>query len=152
MSGTFAGGTDYLQCGAVTPEGRIVIAGGQDSVLRVWNGTNGERIGFIDPPKADGPARLLTGGRKPAEPESAAETTDFSRIKRHLSLRLGTPRQGWPDLPEYRAASRPAAKILLLPFRFCLLTLAVTAETFKPEILEARKAYEKIYRLPRENA
>ncbi len=60
----FAGGTDYLQCGAVTPEGRIVIAGGQDSVLRVWNGTNGERIGFIDPPKADGPARLLTGGRE----------------------------------------------------------------------------------------
>ncbi|HKS37001.1 MAG TPA: hypothetical protein VJW76_07420, partial [Verrucomicrobiae bacterium] len=45
----FAGTTDFVYSAAATPDGRIVIAGGQDSVLRVWNGTNGELIASFAP-------------------------------------------------------------------------------------------------------
>jgi WD40 repeat protein len=47
---TFAGATDFVNSAATTPDGRIVVAGGQDGVLRVWNGTNGELIAsFVTP-------------------------------------------------------------------------------------------------------
>ena len=46
----FSGATDFVNSAAATPDGRIVVAGGQDSVLRVWNGTNGELIASFPPP------------------------------------------------------------------------------------------------------
>lgn len=45
----FAGATDFVYSAAATPDGRIVIAGGQDSILRVWNGTNGELTASFAP-------------------------------------------------------------------------------------------------------
>ena len=39
---SFGGASDFMFSGAATPDGRIVIAGGEDSILRAWNGTNGE--------------------------------------------------------------------------------------------------------------
>ena len=36
----------------VTPDGKTVIAGGQDSVLRVWDGTNGKLLASFPPPEA----------------------------------------------------------------------------------------------------
>jgi len=51
---SFSGATDFVESAAVTPDGKIVIAGGQDSVLHVWDGTDGKLI--IDfPPPAAGP-------------------------------------------------------------------------------------------------
>jgi WD40 repeat protein len=34
----------------VTPDGKIVIAGGQDSILRVWDGSGGKVIAAFAPP------------------------------------------------------------------------------------------------------
>lgn len=48
---TFGGATDYVYSSACTPDGKIVVAGGHDSVLRVWNGTNGQVIGAYEAPK-----------------------------------------------------------------------------------------------------
>lgn len=39
---TFAGASDFVHSTAVTPDAKVVIAGGQDGVLRVWNGADGK--------------------------------------------------------------------------------------------------------------
>jgi hypothetical protein len=44
--------TIFLNSASVTPGGRIVIAGGYDSVLRVWNGTNAEVMATFAAPGA----------------------------------------------------------------------------------------------------
>ena len=48
----FDGTSDYVYSAAVTPDGKVVVAGGQDSVLRVWNGTNAQIITTFIPPEA----------------------------------------------------------------------------------------------------
>jgi WD40 repeat protein len=35
---------DFMQAAASTPNGAIVIAGGEDSFLRIWDGTNGKEV------------------------------------------------------------------------------------------------------------
>lgn len=37
---------DYLQAGASTPDGGTLIAGGEDSILRVWDGAGKELATF----------------------------------------------------------------------------------------------------------
>ncbi len=54
---SFSGATDFIEAAAVTPDGKTVIAGGQDSVLRVWDGTNGKLLVSFPPP---GPSTLTT--------------------------------------------------------------------------------------------
>jgi WD40 repeat protein len=46
---SFEGATDFVNAGAATPDGKIVVAGGQDGVLRVWNGTNGLSVLALSP-------------------------------------------------------------------------------------------------------
>ncbi len=46
---TFAGGTDFMYCVDSTPDSRYVIAGGFDSVLRIWNGANGTVLHELAP-------------------------------------------------------------------------------------------------------
>lgn len=41
---TFSGAADFVHAVAATPDGRWIVAGGQDSVLRVWNGTDGTAV------------------------------------------------------------------------------------------------------------
>ncbi len=48
---SYAGGTDFMAAAAVTPDGKIVIAGGLDSVLRVWKGTGESVTTFAAPAK-----------------------------------------------------------------------------------------------------
>ena len=50
-------GSDYLYSVDITPNGAIVVAGGHDSVLRIWNGAvNGSQpLKAIEPPKAAEP-------------------------------------------------------------------------------------------------
>ena len=48
----YEGGTDFINSASITPDGKIVIAGGHDSVLRVWNGTNAEVMVTFAPPGA----------------------------------------------------------------------------------------------------
>jgi WD40 repeat protein len=47
---SFSGATDFIESAVVTPDGKTVIAGGQDSVLRVWDGTNGKLLVSFPPP------------------------------------------------------------------------------------------------------
>ena len=47
---SFDGGTNFMNSASITPDGRIVIAGGFDSILRVWNGTNAELVATFAPP------------------------------------------------------------------------------------------------------
>jgi WD40 repeat protein len=47
----YGGGNDFLYSVAVTPDGKTVVAGGQEGVLRVWNAENTQMIRTIDPPR-----------------------------------------------------------------------------------------------------
>jgi len=48
---TFGGPTDYVYCVAATRDEAYVIAGGEDGILRVWNGTNAQEMFKFEPPK-----------------------------------------------------------------------------------------------------
>ena len=47
----FPGAADYMYAAAASERETIVIAAGQDGVLRVWNGANGQALRTFDPPK-----------------------------------------------------------------------------------------------------
>ena len=47
----FEGATNFMNSASVTPDGKIVIAGGYDGVLRVWNGINAEVMATFAPPR-----------------------------------------------------------------------------------------------------
>ncbi|HKQ40075.1 MAG TPA: hypothetical protein VJ063_18520, partial [Verrucomicrobiae bacterium] len=49
-------GADFLDSAAATPDGAWVIAGGQDGVLRVWNGRDGTLARAFAEATAPGPA------------------------------------------------------------------------------------------------
>jgi WD40 repeat protein len=53
---SFAGAKDFVNSAAATPDGKIVIAGGQDGVLHVWNGADGKLIKAFPAPIA--PAKI----------------------------------------------------------------------------------------------
>jgi WD40 repeat protein len=48
---TLEGSTDYLYSAAATADGSIVAAGGEDGVLRLWNGSTGKSLATIVPPQ-----------------------------------------------------------------------------------------------------
>ena len=48
----FGGGQDFMYAAATTVEGDVVIAGGEASVLRVWNAADGKEIRKLEPPAA----------------------------------------------------------------------------------------------------
>jgi len=50
---SFQGASDFVHAAAATPDGKLVIAGGQDGVLRVWNGIDGRLITSFAPPESD---------------------------------------------------------------------------------------------------
>jgi WD40 repeat protein len=47
---TFGGAADYMYSASATPDGKVVVAGGQDSILRVWNGGDGNVLATFPPP------------------------------------------------------------------------------------------------------
>ena len=51
----------YLHTADATPDQQIVIAGGQDSALRVWNGANGQLLHTLEPPVPEGGGASETG-------------------------------------------------------------------------------------------
>jgi WD40 repeat protein len=48
---TLEGATDYLYSAAATADESVIAAGGEDGVLRVWNGTTGKSLATFAPPK-----------------------------------------------------------------------------------------------------
>jgi WD40 repeat protein len=47
----FGGAADFMYAAAASEKEQIVIAGGQDGVLRVWNGANAQSLRTFEPPK-----------------------------------------------------------------------------------------------------
>ena len=43
----------FMFTAAATPDGRTILGGGQDSVLRVWNAETGKSLFNLEPPKAE---------------------------------------------------------------------------------------------------
>jgi WD40 repeat protein len=56
-TGTFAGGTDYIYAVGASLDGAVVAAGGQDGVVRVYNGANATLLRSLLPPDAQPPAK-----------------------------------------------------------------------------------------------
>jgi WD40 repeat protein len=48
----FSGSTDFLYALSVSPDGALVVAGGQEGIVRVYNGTNGQLLQSLLPPDA----------------------------------------------------------------------------------------------------
>lgn len=46
---SFAGASDYVNTAAVTPDGAVILGGGADGVLRVWNGGSGKILSEFAP-------------------------------------------------------------------------------------------------------
>jgi WD40 repeat protein len=53
----FSGSNDYLYAVGVSPDGAIVATGGQEGIVRIYNGTNGQLIKAIPPPGEEKPAK-----------------------------------------------------------------------------------------------
>ena len=51
----FAGGTDFLYAVGVSPDGAVVAAGGEEGVVRLYNGNNGQLIKTLLPPGVELP-------------------------------------------------------------------------------------------------
>jgi WD40 repeat protein len=49
----FGGIKGFLFSSAITPDGQLVLGGGQDSVLRAWNAASGKNLFSLDPPPAE---------------------------------------------------------------------------------------------------
>ncbi|MEW6304094.1 MAG: c-type cytochrome domain-containing protein [Verrucomicrobiota bacterium] len=58
----YPGATPFVFAAAATPDGKLVVAGGEDGVLRVWNGADGKLIAAFEPPK---PPQQLTSTTPP---------------------------------------------------------------------------------------
>ncbi|MBM80554.1 MAG: hypothetical protein CMJ78_08170 [Planctomycetaceae bacterium] len=50
---SFSGATDYVYASAASRDEKTVVAGGEDGILRVWNGTNGQVLHSFEPPKTE---------------------------------------------------------------------------------------------------
>lgn len=61
MPRTFSGAQDFLYTVDVTADGKCIIAGGQDSVLRVWR-DNGQVVVNFDPPQDETKSESASGG------------------------------------------------------------------------------------------
>jgi len=51
----YGSGNDYLYCVGVSPDGAVVAAGGQEGIVRLYNGTSGALIKALSPPGTEAP-------------------------------------------------------------------------------------------------
>ena len=49
----FGGSTDFLYAVGVSPDGAVVAAGGEEGIVGVYNGTNGQLVKTLLPPGAE---------------------------------------------------------------------------------------------------
>ncbi|MBI4664429.1 MAG: hypothetical protein HY735_37010 [Verrucomicrobia bacterium] len=58
---SFDGVTDFMYAVAATPDGKTIVAGGQDGVLRVWNGSDGKVLAAFE--SGTGNTKLADAGK-----------------------------------------------------------------------------------------
>jgi WD40 repeat protein len=46
---SFDGATEFMNTVAVTPDGMTVVAGGQDGMMHVWDGSSGKKLATFGP-------------------------------------------------------------------------------------------------------
>ncbi|MBI3821451.1 MAG: NB-ARC domain protein [Planctomycetes bacterium] len=56
-TGNYAGGTDFIYAIGTSPDGAVIVAGGQDGIVRVYNGTNSQLTRSLLPPDAQPPMK-----------------------------------------------------------------------------------------------
>ena len=56
----YAGGTDFMYSVGVSADGKTIVAGGQDSVVRVWQ-ENGTVLATFEPPQVPQTAATDSG-------------------------------------------------------------------------------------------
>ena len=56
-TGNFAGATDFVYAIAASPDGAVIVAGGQEGIARVYNGTNSQLTRSLLPPDAQPPMK-----------------------------------------------------------------------------------------------
>jgi WD40 repeat protein len=61
---TFEGGTDYMYSAAAARDGSVVVGAGEDGVLRVWNGKNGQSLMTFPPPAPHGNSVQASAGKR----------------------------------------------------------------------------------------
>jgi WD40 repeat protein len=57
---SYGGSKGYLFTMAATPDGKVILGGGQDSILRIWDAATGKALFSIDPPPTDAPQKTGT--------------------------------------------------------------------------------------------
>ena len=57
MGRQFTSGNDFLYAVGVSPDGAIVAAGGEEGIVRLYNGTNAQLIKQLLPPGAEAPKK-----------------------------------------------------------------------------------------------
>jgi WD40 repeat protein len=53
----FAGNNDFLYALGVSPDGTVVVAGGEEGIVRLYNGTNGQLVKSLLPPGVEAPKK-----------------------------------------------------------------------------------------------
>ena len=56
-TGTFSGGADFIYAISASPDGAVVVAGGQEGIVRVYNGANAQMLRSLLPPDAQPPVK-----------------------------------------------------------------------------------------------
>jgi WD40 repeat protein len=64
----FGGSKGFILAAAITPDGQVVLGGGQDSILRIWNGPTGKTLFTLEPPA---PEVAVKGAAAPTAPAKA---------------------------------------------------------------------------------
>ena len=60
----YGGSKGFIFSTAITPDGQLILGGGQDSVLRAWNLADGKSLFNLEPPPSEVPVKKASTAAK----------------------------------------------------------------------------------------